>query len=202
MFSILVPPPRPPSSLMYVHRSIGYGHPTWKFLTKSVRQTYPSVYESSDSDWSCVSWGVTNLFRLCVWSWLARHPAKIEITGSSGGSSPHTKIFFFLQKSWFFSIFNQFFHACCDETYARGRPEAPNSYSLTSWPELIVVIHGEYIPPGPHAVNRYEGHGARTPGSTRHRLELQWYHFSEVDTQDWESTRSLTAPPFVPQGPR
>ena len=33
-----------------------------------------------------------------------------------------------------------------------GRPEALNSYSLTSWPELIVVIHGEYIPPGTHAV--------------------------------------------------
>ena len=32
---------------------------------------------------------------LCARSWLARHPAKIEITGSSGGSSHHTKIFFF-----------------------------------------------------------------------------------------------------------
>ena len=35
------------------------------------------------------------LSRLCARSWLARHPAKIEITGSSGGSSHHTKIFFF-----------------------------------------------------------------------------------------------------------
>jgi hypothetical protein len=81
---------------------------------------------------------------LCARSWLARHPAKIEITGSSGGSSNHTKI----------------------------GVEAPNSYSLTSWPELIVVIHGEYIPPGTHAVNLLEGRVARTPGSTRHRLEL------------------------------
>jgi hypothetical protein len=33
--------------------------------------------------------------RLCVWSWLTGHPAKIEITRSSGGSSHHTKSFFF-----------------------------------------------------------------------------------------------------------
>jgi hypothetical protein len=32
---------------------------------------------------------------LCARSWLARHPAKIEITGSSGGSSHHTTFFFF-----------------------------------------------------------------------------------------------------------
>jgi hypothetical protein len=34
-------------------------------------------------------------FRLCARSWLARHPVKTEITGSSGGSSHHTKFFFF-----------------------------------------------------------------------------------------------------------
>ncbi len=39
------------------------------------------------------------LDRLCARSWLARHPAKIEITRSSGGSSHHTKSFVFLQKS-------------------------------------------------------------------------------------------------------
>ncbi len=75
-----------------------------------------------------------------------------------GVITPHQD---FLQKSWFFSIFNQFFYGCCGETYARGRPETPNSYSLTSWPELIVVIHGEYIPPGTHTVNLFEGHAAR-----------------------------------------
>jgi hypothetical protein len=31
---------------------------------------------------------------LCARSWLARHPAKTEITGSSGGSSHHTFSFF------------------------------------------------------------------------------------------------------------
>jgi hypothetical protein len=39
------------------------------------------------------------LIRLCARSWLGRHPAKIEITGSSWGSSHQTKIFFFVQKS-------------------------------------------------------------------------------------------------------
>jgi hypothetical protein len=34
-------------------------------------------------------------WRLCARSWLARHPARIEITRSSGGSSDHTKISFF-----------------------------------------------------------------------------------------------------------
>ncbi len=64
--------------------------------------------------------------RLCARSWLARHPPKIEINRSSGGSH-HSKSFFFFK----ISIFNQFFHGCCGETYARGRLEAPNSYSLT-----------------------------------------------------------------------
>ncbi len=96
------------------------------------------------------------------------------------GSSDHT--FFFLQKSWFFSIFNQFLHGFCGETEARGRPEVSNSYSLTSWPELIVVIHAKYIPPDTHAVNLLEDRAERTLSSTSRRLELQWYHFSEVET--------------------
>jgi hypothetical protein len=33
------------------------------------------------------------------------------------------------------------------------RPKVPYWYSLTSWPELIVVTHGEYIPPGTRTVN-------------------------------------------------
>jgi hypothetical protein len=77
-----------------------------------------------------------------------------------GVITPHH--FFFLKTLWFFSIFNQFFHGCCGETYTRGRPEVPNSYLLTSWPELIVVIHGEYIPPGTHSVNLFEGHHTYT----------------------------------------
>jgi hypothetical protein len=36
--------------------------------------------------------------------------------------------------------------------------------------------------PGTHAVNLLEGRASRTPGSTHHHLELQWYHFSEVET--------------------
>jgi hypothetical protein len=46
-----------------------------------------------------------NYSGLCARSWLARHPAKIEITGSSGGSSHHTKIFFFCCKNHDFSRF-------------------------------------------------------------------------------------------------
>ena len=42
---------------------------------------------------------------LCARSWLARHPAKIEITGSCGGSSHHTKFFFFFCKNHDFSRF-------------------------------------------------------------------------------------------------
>jgi hypothetical protein len=34
------------------------------------------------------------------------------------------------------------------------------------WPELIVVIHGEYIPPDTHTVNLLEGRGARMSVST------------------------------------
>ncbi len=40
------------------------------------------------NDWDGSWW-------LCARSWLARHPAKTEITGSSWGSSHHTKFFFF-----------------------------------------------------------------------------------------------------------
>jgi hypothetical protein len=43
--------------------------------------------------------------RLCARSWLARHPATIEITRSSGGSSPHPKIFFFFAKIMIFLDF-------------------------------------------------------------------------------------------------
>ncbi len=43
--------------------------------------------------------------RLCARSWLARHPAKIEITGSSGGSEHYTKIFFFFAKIMIFLDF-------------------------------------------------------------------------------------------------
>ncbi len=46
----------------------------------------------------------------------------------------------------------------------------------------FVVIHGEYIPPGTHDVNLFEDHTTCTPDSTRHHLELQRYHFSEVET--------------------
>ncbi len=59
-------------------------------------------------------------YGLCVSSWLTRHPAKIEITRSSGGSSHHTKSFF------------------CTKIM------------------IFLVIHGEYIPPGTHAVNLLE----------------------------------------------
>jgi hypothetical protein len=42
---------------------------------------------------------------LCARSWLARHPAKTEITGSSWGLSHHTNIFFFFCKNHEFSRF-------------------------------------------------------------------------------------------------
>ncbi len=108
-----------------------------------------------DREWEVVV--VPRIMGLCVWSWLARHPAKIEITRSSGRSSHHTKILFFLQKSWFFSIFNQFFHVLvpmswiCLRTAPRRAPRAADSSSsgitslrsksavratLTSWRSL------------------------------------------------------------------
>jgi len=48
-----------------------------------------------------------------------------------GVITPHQD-FFFKTKIMIFLDFNQIFHGCCGATYARGRPEAPNSYSLTS----------------------------------------------------------------------
>ncbi len=42
---------------------------------------------------------------LCARSWLARHPEKIEIIESSGGSSHHTKIHFFFAKIMIFLDF-------------------------------------------------------------------------------------------------
>ena len=39
-----------------------------------------------------------------MWSWLTRHPANIEITRSSGGSSHHTKSFFEKNSNPFFSL--------------------------------------------------------------------------------------------------
>jgi hypothetical protein len=57
---------------------------------------------------------------LCARSWLARHPAKIKISRSSGRSSHHT-IFYFFAKIMFFSIFFAKImifldHGCCGET--------------------------------------------------------------------------------------
>jgi hypothetical protein len=48
---------------------------------------------------------IINKLRLCARSWLARHPAKIEITRSSGGSSHHTKNIFLFYKNLDFSRF-------------------------------------------------------------------------------------------------
>jgi hypothetical protein len=73
--------------------------------------------------------------------------------------------------------------------HARGRPEAPNSYSLTSWPELIVVIHGEYMSPGTHAVNLLEGYVTCTTDSTHHQFEWQWYHWGR---NRWRTSDELT----------
>jgi hypothetical protein len=86
-------------------------------------------------------------YGLCVRSWLGRHPAKIEITRSSGGSSHHTKSFFFY-KNHDFSRYPRRVHTSwypCRES--------------TSGPRRVTPL-----------------------SSTRHHLELQWYHFSEVET--------------------
>ncbi len=107
--------------------------------------------------------------RLCARSWLARHPATIEITRCSGGSSHHTKIFFFFCKNHDFSPFLINFSTVVVVKHTH----VVDLKRLTHIHELIVVIHGEYIPPGTHAVNVLEGRAARTPGSTRRRLELQ-----------------------------
>ena len=37
------------------------------------------------------------------------------------------------------------------------------------------------VPPGTDTVNLFQIHTTCTPTSTRYRLELQWYHFSEVE---------------------
>ncbi len=87
-----------------------------------------------------------------------------------GVNAPHQEFLFFTKNhdfSRFLIIFSRLLW------WNIGvRPEAPSSYSLTSWPELIVVIHGEYIPPGTHSVNLLEGHDTRTLDSTCPRLEL------------------------------
>jgi hypothetical protein len=92
--------------------------------------------------------------RLCAQSWLSSNPANMQITVEADlpGSHRTTPI------NDFFSVF-----------VAKRQQQW---YSLTSWPELIVVIRGEYIPPGTHAVNLLQSRAARTPASTRHHLEL------------------------------
>ncbi len=124
-----------------------------------------------------------------------------------GVIAPHQD-YFFLQKSWFFSIFNQFFHGCCGETYASGRPEAPNSYSLTSWPELIVVTHGEYIPPGRAALTSWRSWPPEPPkhqylltGPIPQRSDLSHLHPLDEDTRQprGHSHRSQNAQPCTPR---
>ena len=91
---------------------------------------------------------------LCVRSWLTNNPANMWNTCFSGESSHHTKRYFchvFWTKNHDFSRFLIDF----DDFLCRNigyRPEVSDSYSLTSWTELIVVIHGEYIPPDTHTV--------------------------------------------------
>ncbi len=68
----------------------------WKFGTVPGRMnSVEKKFEFQDHKWE--EYRGTRYYDggLCARSWLARHPAKIEITGSSGGSSHHTKIFFF-----------------------------------------------------------------------------------------------------------
>ncbi len=134
---------------------------------------------------------------LCARSWLASNPANMQITWFCDVViTLHQEVFFifFGQKiirpevsdfSWF-GIFNRFFHGFCGESVTRidcdgntwifhhkhvqnigCRPEVSNWYSVTAWPELIVVIHcdGEYIPPGTHVVNLLQSRAARTPAS-------------------------------------
>ncbi len=57
-------------------------------------------------------------------------------------------------------------------TRSSGGVNTPHQEFFFFWPELIVVIHGEYIPPGTYSVNLFEGRVARSLVSTRHRLEL------------------------------
>ncbi len=49
---------------------------------------------------------------------------------------------------------------------------------------MFFLNFSSIFPRGTQTVNLLEDRATRTPVSTRHRLELQWYHFSEVETGD------------------
>jgi hypothetical protein len=110
-----------------------------------------------------------------------------------GGSSHYTKIFFkqiinkiqsldtgFFLKIMIFLDFSSIFPRLLWWNIG-GRPEETNSYSLTSWPELIVIIHGEYIPPGTHTVNLFQGHTTCTPARNKTDMSFlvyfRWTHW-------------------------
>ncbi len=58
-----------------------------------------------------------------------------------------------------------------------------SKYSLTSWPEVIVVFHGEYKRTVTHTLKLSHFRAARTTTSVSHRVELKRTHFHEGEVR-------------------
>ena len=66
--------------------------------------------------------------------------------------------------------------------YDLTRPKLPK-LSLTSWPEVIVIFHGEYKRTVTSDLNLSHYHTSCTTASGIHRVELKWTHFREVEVR-------------------
>ncbi len=92
-------------------------------------------------------------------SGLGNNPANRQIVWSSGASECQKKncrffLIFFLKKL---------------EKYDLTRPKV-SKYSLTSWPEVIVVFHGEYKRTVTHTLKLSHCRAARTTASASHHV--------------------------------
>ncbi len=64
-----------------------------------------------------------------------------------------------------------------------------SKYSLTSWPEVIVVFHGEYKGTVTHILTLSHCRTTCTTASESHRVELKRPHFHEVEVRDAQFVR-------------
>jgi hypothetical protein len=74
------------------------------------------------------------------------------------------------------------------EKYDLSRPKV-SKYSLTSWPEVIVVFHGEYKRTVTHTLKISHYRVARTTASASHRVELKRTHFRDGEVRGAQFAR-------------
>ncbi len=103
--------------------------------------------------------------RLCARSWLSRHPQKIEITRSSGGSSHHSKSFFF-SKSRFLINFSTV--VVVKHTHVVGSKRLTHIHSHRDQNSLSLSTESTYLlVPIPWICLRTAPRVRRTPHTTR-----------------------------------